>query len=151
MKIVLHWSFGVVKRCEINAMPCGDALHLLDPLRSDKPSPLREGFESAFKGQSHAFEQTPMDHIGERMAIQNSTKIRSESHSTGNLSQTSEENLGFRHLRRWRQVLRVACVTDDCVGRDAAQEKRRRCQTCRADHDVGFFRELLEIGCDLYL
>jgi hypothetical protein len=34
-----------------------------------------------------------MDHIGERMPIQNSMKIRCEPQSAGDLSQTSEEDL----------------------------------------------------------
>src|SRR6267378_3925424 len=71
MKSVLHWSIGVVKRCEIDSMPCSNCLHLRDPLRSDESSSLREGFEAALESKSHAFEQASMDHIGERMAIQN--------------------------------------------------------------------------------
>ena len=56
MKSVLHWSIGVVKRCEIDPMPCSNCLNLLDPLLSDGPSSLREGFEAALQSQSHAFE-----------------------------------------------------------------------------------------------
>ena len=56
MKSVLHWSIGVVKRCEIDPMPCSNCLHLRDPLRSDGPSSLREGFEPALQSKSHAFE-----------------------------------------------------------------------------------------------
>ena len=37
-------------------MPCGNSLHLLDPLRSDEPSALREGLEAALQSQGHAFE-----------------------------------------------------------------------------------------------
>ena len=69
MKSVLHWSIGVVKRCEIDPMPCSNCLNLLDPLLSDGSSSLREGFEAALQSQSHAFEQTSVDHIGERMPI----------------------------------------------------------------------------------
>src|SRR5216683_1823319 len=56
IKSVLHWSIGVVKRCEIDSMPCSNCLHLLDPLLSDGPSSLREGFEPALQSKSHAFE-----------------------------------------------------------------------------------------------
>ena len=56
-----HWSafhrpIGVVKWREIDSMPCGNYLHLLDPLRSDEPSSLGEGFEPALQSKSHAFE-----------------------------------------------------------------------------------------------
>src|SRR6266481_7498809 len=67
-----------------------------------------------------------MNHIGERMPIQNSMKIRRELHSASDLSQTSEEDFGVKHLRRGRQVLRVARIANDCVRRDPAQQKRRR-------------------------
>jgi len=77
-----------------------------------------------------------MNHIGERMPIQNSMKIRGELHSTSDLSQTSEEDCGATHLRRWRQVLRVARIANNCVRRDPEQQKRRGRQTRRADHDV---------------
>src|SRR5436853_7889127 len=66
-----------------------------------------------------------MNHIGERMPIQNSMKIRRELHSASDLSQTSEEDFGVKHLRRWRQVLRVARIANNCVRRDPAQQKRR--------------------------
>jgi hypothetical protein len=66
-----------------------------------------------------------MDHIGERMAIQNSMKIRRELHSASDLSQASEEDCGAKHLRPWRQVLRVARITNECMRRNAAQKKRR--------------------------
>jgi hypothetical protein len=56
MKCVLHWSIGVVKRCEIDPVPCSNGFNLLDPLRSDEPSSLREGFEAALQSKSHAFE-----------------------------------------------------------------------------------------------
>jgi len=55
-KPVLHWSVGVVKRCEIDPMPCSNCLHLLDPLLSDESSALREGLEPALQSKSHAFE-----------------------------------------------------------------------------------------------
>jgi hypothetical protein len=92
-----------------------------------------------------------MDHIGERMPIQNSVKIRREPHTTGDLSEASEEDCDARHVRARRQVLRVARIANECVGRDAPQEKRRGRQTCRADHHVGLCRESLDIRCDLHL
>src|ERR1700687_2155029 len=92
-----------------------------------------------------------MDHIGERMPIQNSMKIRRKPQSAGDLSQTSEENFGAKHLRAWGQVLRVARIANDCMWRDPAQQKRRGWQTRRADHDVGLRGESLEIGRDLHL
>jgi hypothetical protein len=56
MKSVLHWSVGVVKRCETDPMPGSNCLHLLDPLLSDGPSSLREGFEPPLQSKGHAFE-----------------------------------------------------------------------------------------------
>jgi len=103
-----------------------DGLNLLDPLRSDKAPSLRERFEALLQSKSHAFEQASMHNVGERMPIQNSMKIRREAQSTSNLSQTPEENFGARHLRAWRQVFRIARIANDCVGRDAAQQKRGR-------------------------
>ena len=64
-----------------------------------------------------------MDHVGEGMPIQNSMNIRREPQSAGDLSQTSEEDFGTRHLCAGRQVLGVAGIANDCVGRDAAQQK----------------------------
>ena len=61
-----------------------------------------------------------MNHIGERMPIQNSMKIRREPHSASDLSQTSEEDCGAEHLRAWGEVLRVARIANECVGRDPA-------------------------------
>src|SRR5947209_4747190 len=92
-----------------------------------------------------------MDHIGEWMPIQNSMKIRRESQSTSDLSQTSEEDLGASQLRLWRQVLRIARIANDGVRRNAAQQKRRGRQTRRADHDVGPCGKSLKICPDLHL
>src|ERR1700722_6849377 len=92
-----------------------------------------------------------MNHIGEWMPIQNSMKIRRECQSTSDLPQASKEDFDARHLRIWREVLRIAGIQNDCVGGDAAEQKRRRRQTRRADHNIGLLRELLEIGCKLYL
>src|SRR6267142_4860019 len=92
-----------------------------------------------------------MDHIRERMPIQNSMKIRRELHSACDLSQTSEEDFGVKHLRRWRQVLRVARIANNCVRRDPPQQTRRGRQTRRADDDVRLCGELLEIRGDLHL
>src|SRR6516225_5066804 len=113
---------GVVRGCEIDPMPCSNSLNLLDPLRSDEPSSLREGFEAVFESKSHSFEQTSMYHIGERMAIQDSTKFRREPQSACNLSQTSKENFGPTHLRVSGQVLRVTRIANDCLGRDPGQQ-----------------------------
>src|SRR5437016_14465825 len=66
IKSVLQWSVGIVKRCEIDPMPCGSCLNLVDPLLSDESSSLREMLESVFQSKSHAFEYTAMNHIGER-------------------------------------------------------------------------------------
>src|SRR5215471_19480002 len=85
------------------------------------------------------------------MPVQNSMKVRRETQSAGDLSQTSKEDFGVRHLRAWRQVLGVARVADDCVRSDAAQQKGRGCQTRRADHDVGVCGKFLEIRRDLHL
>src|SRR6266478_594878 len=85
-----------------------------------------------------------MDHIGERVPIENAMKIRRERQSASDLSQTSEEDLCAGHLRAWRQVLRIARVANDCVGREAAQQKRRRRQTSGADHEIGLRGKLLE-------
>jgi len=85
-----------------------------------------------------------MDHIGEWMPIQNSTKIRREPQSARDLSQTSEEDFGSRHLRTWRQSSDNR-IANDGVGRDASQQKRRRRQTRRADHDIGLCGEPWEI------
>src|ERR1700675_4711213 len=56
IKSVLQWSVGIVKRCEIDPVPCRNGLHLLDPLRSDEPSSLRERLEPVVQSKSHAFE-----------------------------------------------------------------------------------------------
>src|SRR5580704_6160949 len=92
-----------------------------------------------------------MDHIGERMPIQNSVKVRREPQSARDLSQTSEEDRGVKQLRPWRQVLWVARIANECVGRNLAEQKRRGSQTRRADHQVGLCGESLERGRDLHL
>src|ERR1700733_3247443 len=104
-------------------MPSGNCLHLFNPLRRDEPSSLRKGLEAALQSKSHPFEQTSMDHIGEWMPIQDAMKIRPESQSAHHLPQTPEENLRPRHLRARGQVLGVACITDNCVGRKPPQQK----------------------------
>src|SRR5215813_1339435 len=118
---VLHRSIGVVKRCKIDSVSCGNCLNLLDSLLSDEPSSLREGFEPVLQRKSHAFEQTSMDHIRERMPVQNSMKIRRETQSASDLSQPSKEDFRARHLRAWKEILGVTRIANDCVGRDAAQ------------------------------
>src|SRR5258705_5885998 len=124
-------------------MPWGNCLKLVDPLLSDESSSLRERLEPVFQSKSHAFEETAMNHIGERMPIQNPMKIRREPHSASDLSQTSEEDCGAEHLCAWREVLRVARVANNCIRRNPPQQKRRGRQTCRADHDVGLRGESL--------
>src|SRR2546421_5509761 len=109
----------------MDSMPRSNRLHLLDPPGSDEPSSLREGFEAALQGKGDAFEQTSMDHVGERMPIQNSMKIGREPQSAGDLSQASKEDFSAGHLRAWRQVLRVAGIANDCMRRDPAQQERR--------------------------
>jgi hypothetical protein len=69
MKAVFCGSVGVVKRSEIDAMPCRNCLHLLDALRSDEPSSLGKGFEAALQSKSHAFEEASVNHVRERMPI----------------------------------------------------------------------------------
>src|SRR5580658_6478045 len=133
MKAVFCGSVGVVKRSEIDAMPCRNCLHLLDALRSDEPPSLGKSLEAALQSESHAFEEASVNHVGEGMAIQNSVKIRREVQAAGNLSQTSEEDSGIRHLRVWREVLRIACIANDCVGRNLSQQQRRRCEAGGAD------------------
>ena len=56
MNSVLQWSFGIVKRREIDPVPCSNCLNLVDPLLSDESSSLRERLEAVFQSKSHAFE-----------------------------------------------------------------------------------------------
>ncbi len=56
IKFVLQLSVGIVKRCEIDPMPCSNCLNLVDPLLSDESSSLRERLEPVFQSKSHAFE-----------------------------------------------------------------------------------------------
>src|SRR5579863_818659 len=149
MKSVFHGSVAVVKRSETDTMACRYCLHLLDPRRSDKSSSLRKRFEAALQSKSHAFEKTSVDHVREWMPIQNSVKIRSEVQAASDLSQTSEEDFGVRHLRVWGEVFWVAGIANNGVGRDPAQKKRRRCEAGGADDKVGLCREFLQIGSDL--
>src|SRR5579872_1620886 len=148
---VLDWSLSVVKRSEVDAVPCRDCLNLVHPLRSDEASSNRERFEATFQSKSHTFEQTSVNHIGEWVPIQNSVKIWRELQSARNLSQASEEDLSVRHLRIWRKVLRIACVANDGAGRDAAEQQRRRRQTRRADYEIGDRGHSLRRSRDLYL
>src|SRR5258706_5942022 len=149
--LLLHRPLGVVQRCQVDSVPCGDGLDLSDPLGSDEPSPLREGLEAALQSEGDPFEEASVDHVGERMAIQNSMKIRRERQAAGDLSQTSEEDSGARHVGPWREVLRVAGIADDCMLRDPSQKERRRGHARGADHDAGFGAESLEGGGDLHM
>src|SRR5947209_6232512 len=110
-------------------MPRCNGLDLLNPFPRDEPSPLGEGLEPALQRKGHAFEQTSVNYIGKWMPIQNSMKIRRESQSARDLSQTSEEDFSATHLRVGREVLRVTRIANDGVWRDAAQQKRRRRHT----------------------
>src|ERR1700676_4328189 len=103
-------------------MPRSNRLDLLHPLWGDKPSSLRERLEPALQRKGHAFEQTSMDHIWERMPIQNSMKIRDELQSARDLSQTSEEDRRARHRRAGREILRVARIAHERVRRDATAQ-----------------------------
>src|SRR5258708_36053271 len=88
------------------------------------------------------------------MRIKNPMKTRHNLQPASDLSQTSEEDFDAGQLRTWGKVLRVASIANDCMGRDAAQQKRRRRQTRRANHDVGLGEALLigllEISCGLH-
>src|SRR5205085_8763100 len=106
-------SIAVVERCENHPVPRSYCLNFSDPLLSDIPSSGREGHEASLQSKSHAFEQTSMDHIRERMPIQNSLKVAAEAQPAGDLSQTSIEDSGAGHIRARRQVLRVPGVTND--------------------------------------
>ena len=66
-------------------MPCSKRLNRLDALRSDRSSTHREGFEPALQGKSHTFEETSVDHVGGRIRIENSMKIRRKSQSASNV------------------------------------------------------------------
>src|ERR1700722_14446788 len=134
-EVGLHRSIGIVERCEIDSVPSSNCLHLLNPLRSNESSSLRERFKPAVQSKSHAFEETSMNHIREGMPIQNSVEIRRERYSAGNLSQTSEEDFDARHLRVWRQVLGVARIGHNCIRGDPAQQTRGGRQTRSADYD----------------
>src|ERR1700727_4051043 len=87
IECVFYWSFGVVKRGEIDSVACRYGFYFFYALRSDEASSLREGFEAALQRERHTFEKTSMHDIGERVPVQNSVKIRSEAHSTGDLAQ----------------------------------------------------------------
>ena len=123
--------------------------HFFHTLRGDEPSSAGEGLEASLQSKRHAFEQTSVNYIGERMPIQDSMKVRDEVQCACNLSQTSEEDLSVRHCRAGRKIFGVTRVTDDCVGGDGAQQKRGGCQARRADHNVSRCGELPRIGCDL--
>ena len=79
-------------------MACGNGLYLINALGGDESSSLREGLKAVLQSESHAFEHTAVDHIGEWMAIEDSIKIGDEGQSPGDLSETSKEDSGARHL-----------------------------------------------------
>src|SRR5437870_2917935 len=101
----------------MDPVPFGNHLHLFDARAGDQSSTSRKRFQSPLQSQSDAFEQASLGHIGERMAIQNSTEIRREFQSASDLSEASEEDGGVRGGGRWRQILRVAGIANNSVGR----------------------------------
>ena len=103
-------------------MPGGDHLDFFDVLRRDGAPSAGEGLKPFFQRESNAFEQASVGHIGERMMVQNSTKIGVERHSARDLSQSSEKYRGPGGLCIRGEVLRVTGIADDGVGRDAAQQ-----------------------------
>ena len=100
----------------MDPVPFGNHLHLFDARAGDQSSTSRKRFQSPPQSQSDAFEQTSLGHIGERMAIYDSTKIRREFQSASDLSEASEEDGDVRWGGRWRQILRVARIADNRVG-----------------------------------
>ncbi len=74
----LQWSLGVVERCERNSMARGNGLNFINPLRGDESPSLGERLKAVLQSESHAFEQTAVDHVGKWMAIEDSMKIGSE-------------------------------------------------------------------------
>lgn len=74
----------------------GDGLYFVNPFRGDESPSLRERFKAVLQSESHAFEQTTVDHVWEWMTIEGSIKIGDESQSSGDLSETSEEDTGAR-------------------------------------------------------
>src|SRR6516164_1585404 len=98
VEAVLKRSGTIVERGQVDPVPRRNGLYLVNFCRGDKPPPLREWFKSSFQSQHHRFEQTSMHDVWKRMAIQNSAKIRRESHSTADLSQASKEDPRSGHL-----------------------------------------------------
>jgi hypothetical protein len=66
---VLQGAIGVVEWRQIDSMPGGDGLNLLNPLLSNESPSLGEGLEPALQGKSHTLQQTSMDNIGEGMPV----------------------------------------------------------------------------------
>src|SRR5207249_6205148 len=75
LELALERPIGVRERRQMDSMSRGDGLNFSDALWGDEPSTLREGLKATLQSKSHALEKTSVDHIGERMAIQNSKKI----------------------------------------------------------------------------
>ena len=80
-------------------MARGNGIYFINPLRGDESPSLGEGLKAVLQGESHAFEQTAVDHIGEWMTIEDSTKIGDEGQSRRDLSETSKEDPLSRHFR----------------------------------------------------
>ena len=94
----LQWSLGVVERRERNSMVRCDGLYFTNPLRGDESPSLGERLKAVLQSESHAFEQTAVDHVGEWVTIEDSMKIGDEGQSPRNLSETSEEDCGMRYF-----------------------------------------------------
>ena len=79
-------------------MARGNGLYLINAIRGDESPSLRERFKAVLQSESHAFEQTAVDYIGEWMPIEDSMKIGDEGQFPRDLSETSKEDSGARHL-----------------------------------------------------
>jgi hypothetical protein len=64
-----------------------------------------------------------MSNIREWMPIENAFEIGHESQSARNLSKTTKEDSGARHIAARTQVFRVARIANDGLGRNAAEAK----------------------------
>jgi hypothetical protein len=59
-------------------MSCGNGIDFFNPLKVDESPSLGEGLKAMLQSESHPFEQTAVNHIGEWMTIEDSTKIGDE-------------------------------------------------------------------------
>src|SRR5947208_15908382 len=121
----------------MDSMSRGDGLNFSDALWGDEHSTLRERLKATLQSKSHALEKTSVDHIGERMAIQNSKKIGCETQPACDLSQTSEEDRGADQPRGGGGVFGVARIANESMWPNAVQEERRTPETPGSGHRVG--------------